>query len=51
MAEDEDLKAFIHIQYEKLFSDWTTTFKFPSYLNGIYRHDLDVLMFVGNKKM
>jgi len=47
MAEDEDLKAFIHIQYEKLFSDWTTTFKFPSYWNGIYRDDDDILIYVG----
>ena len=35
MAENEDLKAFIHTHYKNLFYDWTTTFEFPSYLNGI----------------
>jgi hypothetical protein len=54
MAEDTDLKAFIHDKYEQLFSDWTAEFPFPSYLEGLYSDDWDLLMFVGkknNKKM
>ena len=51
MAEDTDLKAFIHDKYEQLFSDWTAEFPFPSYLEGLYSDDWDLLMFVGKKNL
>ena len=49
MAEDTALKSFIHDKYEQLFSDWSAAFPFPSYVEGLYSDDWDLLMFVGKK--
>ena len=51
MAEDKESKTFTHDQYEQLLSDWTTKFSFPSYLEGLYSDDWDLLMFVGRKSL
>ena len=47
VEDDTDLKSFIHTKYEQLFSDWTTTFMFPSYLFGV-KSKWNLMMFVGN---